>query len=562
MIGTVAEVLSNLTVVVQGPVVADLTPAALRSIRRHLPGANIVLSTWAGQSIAGLDYDDVVQSADPGALPDCYYLHPDQLTKPNNINRQIVSTRAGLALVRTKFALKLRSDFTIESDALVRLFVDASRAFTARDPEYSIFDARVLTVGTGDVRKIKLAYHLGDLLQLGLTSDLIKLWAVPLVSVEDGRHCSREELRRAPYFFNFRLAGEQHLWIEALRHAGRRLEYPKVHDDLSRTMMTQSESAFVDNLLMIDYDMAGVSSKFGALADPANDFAYTFAKFARTYVARHGENESTRDFTAKYLGRRRWLGRHITHGIVRGVKRLVLGNRVSGALVRGLVGWASFRVLGRRPSNRIEVVGADGVICIVRKVRGFDIRMKGHKNVVRFNGVVPGGRNVIVVDGSHNLVEIGEKTHYIGKSRFYVGNGYRGRTLKIGADAMIMGAKILVEEDFGRVIIGDHLTCSEEVLIQNSDGHVITDGPSGVVRNAALARGIVLGDHVWIGRRVAILKNVGIGAGSVVASGAVVTKSFAENRVVLGGNPARVIKTDVFWSRDRFNQYLPDLLSE
>lgn len=52
---------------------------------------------------------------------------------------------------------------------------------------------------------------------------------------------------------------------------------------------------------------------------------------------------------------------------------------------------------------------------------------------------------------------------------------------------------------------------------------------------------IVIGDDVWIGCNVTILKGVKIGHGAVVGAGAVVTKDVPDFAIV-GGNPARVIK--------------------
>lgn len=56
------------------------------------------------------------------------------------------------------------------------------------------------------------------------------------------------------------------------------------------------------------------------------------------------------------------------------------------------------------------------------------------------------------------------------------------------------------------------------------------------------ARPITLGNNCWIGGRAVINPGVTLGDGVVVASGAVVTQSFGD-RVVIGGNPARILKT-------------------
>ncbi|MCI8342212.1 MAG: sugar O-acetyltransferase [Firmicutes bacterium] len=55
------------------------------------------------------------------------------------------------------------------------------------------------------------------------------------------------------------------------------------------------------------------------------------------------------------------------------------------------------------------------------------------------------------------------------------------------------------------------------------------------------AKEISIGDNCWIGAGAIINPGVSLGDNVVVASGAVVTKSFGNN-VVVGGNPAVVIK--------------------
>lgn len=54
-------------------------------------------------------------------------------------------------------------------------------------------------------------------------------------------------------------------------------------------------------------------------------------------------------------------------------------------------------------------------------------------------------------------------------------------------------------------------------------------------------RPVVIEDDVWVGANVTILKGVTIGRGSVVAAGAVVTKSFPPYSVI-GGVPARLLR--------------------
>lgn len=58
---------------------------------------------------------------------------------------------------------------------------------------------------------------------------------------------------------------------------------------------------------------------------------------------------------------------------------------------------------------------------------------------------------------------------------------------------------------------------------------------------AEFGKPVTIGDNVWIGGRAVINPGVKIGHNVVIASGAIVTKDVPDN-VVVGGNPARIIK--------------------
>lgn len=53
---------------------------------------------------------------------------------------------------------------------------------------------------------------------------------------------------------------------------------------------------------------------------------------------------------------------------------------------------------------------------------------------------------------------------------------------------------------------------------------------------------IRLGHHCWVGFGAVILPGVELGDRTTVGAGAVVTKSFPEGHVVIGGNPARILR--------------------
>ena len=57
-------------------------------------------------------------------------------------------------------------------------------------------------------------------------------------------------------------------------------------------------------------------------------------------------------------------------------------------------------------------------------------------------------------------------------------------------------------------------------------------------------KSIVIGSNCWLGANVVVMPGVLLGPNTVVGANAVVTKSFPDGNVVLGGVPARILRTN------------------
>jgi maltose O-acetyltransferase len=92
----------------------------------------------------------------------------------------------------------------------------------------------------------------------------------------------------------------------------------------------------------------------------------------------------------------------------------------------------------------------------------------------------------------------------------------------------------------GEITIGNRCLIGDQVTILDCDFHEIS--PITRMNGVGPIEPVVIGDNVWLGSRVMVLKGVTIGENSVVAAMSVVTKSIPPNSIA-AGNPARVIRS-------------------
>lgn len=106
------------------------------------------------------------------------------------------------------------------------------------------------------------------------------------------------------------------------------------------------------------------------------------------------------------------------------------------------------------------------------------------------------------------------------------------------ADGVWVNNNAVIIAERSRIDIGKNTLIGTEFTAYDSDFHDLDfdqrmDGTTKVAP-------IMIGENVFIGSRVTILKGVTIGNNSVISAGSVVTKSVPPN-CVAGGNPAKVI---------------------
>lgn len=94
--------------------------------------------------------------------------------------------------------------------------------------------------------------------------------------------------------------------------------------------------------------------------------------------------------------------------------------------------------------------------------------------------------------------------------------------------------------------IGNNCLIAHSVDISTTDFHTVYNVEGGVMNTDS---SVVIGDHVWIGKRATINKGVMIPSDSIVGASSVVTKAFTTPNVLIAGNPAIIRKQDIIWRK-------------
>lgn len=130
-------------------------------------------------------------------------------------------------------------------------------------------------------------------------------------------------------------------------------------------------------------------------------------------------------------------------------------------------------------------------------------------------------RDADIEIGNKSIVKIGSSFSMRKNSVIAARNN---ATLSIGQSVFINRNTIIMA--MKNITIGNRVTIGPNVCIYDHD-HDIHN------RGGYFCDGVTIGDHVWIGANVTILKGVTIGENSVIASGSIVTKDVPANTMFL-----------------------------
>lgn len=253
----------DITAVIQGTTLEnkDVNPnkdfayKCIESVKKYLPKAKIVLSTWENEKIkSDLEVEEIIFNKDPGFKP----RGEDINSKQNNVNRQIVSTINGLKKAKTKYALKFRTDFLFYDNT----FLDYFDLLKNYNNDYKVLNKRILVCMFGTRKPVakhfNLPFHVADFATFGLTEDLINLYDIPLVTEEEFDYFFiHKDIKRDTYAVN-RYNAEQSIIINFLNKNNKTLDI-EFSTHVNDKIIAQSNNYLINNFYPICFSKWGIA---------------------------------------------------------------------------------------------------------------------------------------------------------------------------------------------------------------------------------------------------------------------------------------------------------------
>lgn len=205
--------------------------------------------------------------------------------------------------------------------------------------------------------------------------------------------------------------------------------------------------------------------------------------------------------------------------------------------------------------------------CSIRYIYTWYYKQKSLKHSIYSNKGFGGLKRDII--GRNNSIYIGENTR-LSKLKIRIrGNSnsviikdgcafgpdcslwLEGNNITIVIDSgctFTMRCHLNAQEDNSQISIGKDCMFSNHIIVRTSDSHPIYDLKTKERLNNP--EHVIIGDHVWIAPNTKIMKGSVIPNGCIIGSDTTTTKAFTQENAMIVGRPAKVIKTDVEWTRE------------
>lgn len=199
------------------------------------------------------------------------------------------------------------------------------------------------------------------------------------------------------------------------------------------------------------------------------------------------------------------------------------------------------------PRNRFHIGKTNRFSCKGVRLNGVSIHIIGSNNIITVGRRTSLRNCSILIKGDNNCIDIGNAV-ILNETTFWIED--KTNSITIGDDTTVSGKTEFSAIEGTSIIVGKDCMFSRNIRIVTGDSHSIINNLGERINPS---KNITIGDHVWVGADVVILKGARVNSNSIIGTRALVNKEFQESNIVLAGTPARKVKEDVDWDRIRIN---------
>ncbi|MBQ7739746.1 MAG: hypothetical protein IJT65_00735 [Eubacterium sp.] len=184
------------------------------------------------------------------------------------------------------------------------------------------------------------------------------------------------------------------------------------------------------------------------------------------------------------------------------------------------------------------------------------IRIKGENNILVIEAGVRLYDSQIKFNASNSVVFISSNKHIV-KLNIDI---YNNSVFFIGKDNYLNGVLNVTLSEQKNVFIGDNNLFAFGIWIRTADPHLVYSTETKKRINPS--KSVFLGDHVWVGQNVFVLKGTKMHSGSILGAGAVCAGKELGSNCSFAGNPAKLIGDGVFWDSACVHTWCDDMTAE
>ncbi len=283
------------------------TYKSLKSIRKYFPQSKIILSTWEGEDISQIKnlYDEII--INEKMLPQ-YSAHLENCPwkAPNTYDLQQYSVNKGLQSCKTKYAVRMRTDFILQNRNFLQNYNKLNKVFDAYEADCKIFNQRVLIHETLTInphaQNLAFTQHPADIFHFGLKEDLLKLWNGAFMPKGVYNYFNEHHDLHNPCCFASQYIIEQYLWVSLLERSNKGACIPYYYLETSPRLIELTDRFFVSNFIILDEKKLGIESKFDKIQYSQKYRFFSFKHFCEEYIEHvDKKNTTVQDILKLYL---------------------------------------------------------------------------------------------------------------------------------------------------------------------------------------------------------------------------------------------------------------------